>query len=115
MPGLSVTAKQVFTMAMKAEQAQQIEHTNDYPTRWYEQFTITAKGDLDYEETPNTENQSSQTRVAINELLAAGLIMVQSESEDKKRQRFRITDKGVEAYNKRPPEWVGRGDTWHKA
>lgn len=119
MPKLSDTAKQLLIMAMKAEQGQQIERTNDHPAWLYEQFTIeTGKGDLCYEEKPNTAQQAAQARAAIDELLDAKLIeKVVSGPEDKKRQRFRITVKGVAVYDKllRPTQWVGRGDTWHKS
>ena len=110
---LSDTAKQLLIMVMKAEQGQQIERTKDHPVWLYEQFTIdTAKGDLCYEEKPNTAQQAEQARAAIDELFDEGLIIrVESESQEKKQQRFHITPKGAAVSDKLPnlPRWKGRG------
>ena len=114
MTRLRDTAKQLLIMAVEGKQgvqgSQEIVRDTIHPTCWNKQLTITAGGDPFYEEKPNTEQQSSQASAAIDELHAAGLIQVVSESPDKKRQRFHVTLKGLAVYDKlkNPPRWVGR-------
>ena len=115
---LSDVAQRLLSQAMEGKQGVQgnreIVRTNYDPSPFKpvgnKEFTITAGGDYFYEQKPETEDRVAQASAAVDELYAAGLIQVVSESPDKRKQRFDITLKGIGVYDKlkNPTQWVGR-------